>query len=48
MNERVKEKKNSIASIDKVLPLLILRASIEEKIHPYDLLKSKGYIKIEI
>ncbi|WP_338838361.1 ATP-binding protein [Kurthia gibsonii] len=49
MNERVKEKKNSIASIDKVLPLLILREqALKKKIHPYDLLKSKGYIKIEI
>jgi len=49
MNERVKEKKNSIASIDKVLPLLILREqALKKKMHPYDLLKSKGYIKIEI
>lgn len=46
MNERVKEKKNSIASIDKVLPFTnFKRASIEEKIHPYDLLKVKDTLK---
>ena len=46
MNERVKEKKNSIASIDKVLPLLILREqALKKKIHPYDLLKVKDTLK---
>lgn len=46
MNEQVKKRKKSIAAINKVLPLLVLREqALNQKRHSYELFELHGYIK---